>query len=280
MISRYQWKRESEEDLVASVSSPQDTKKKKKTIFLIAILITLVQGGVLYLFSEGRRVGDAEEKIMVSVAAKTLRQGVILNESMIVLQPIKVGDLKEYLLSESEITSFIGLPLSHSLEKGTPFFKNSFRLKQQKSFLESIPLGKRLFVLNVDLMGTLQNIRVGDRVDVVAHMDIPSFGKATEVILDGARVAGVGDQVQDSQSSRNDGPLSFFVSPEEVKILSFMKNYAVFSIALRNPEDDSRQSGEAVTFNKFIQNKKIRKIIENDSFKILQGGRRNVAGHQ
>lgn len=282
MAPRYQWKRESETGVVTPILSFKilNKNKNKKTIFSIGLFITLIQFGVLCVFSTGFNTSDENKQTTVAVAAKTFRKGTILNENMIEMKPKLVGDLKDYLLSESVVREFIGLSLSQEIKEGEPFFKNNFYLKAQKTFPESIPLGKRLFVLNVDLAGVLQNIQIGDRVDVVAHMDIPSFGKATEVVLDGVRVVGVGRQTNKSDLSKSDSQLSFFVSPEEVKILSFMKAYAVFSIVLRNPEDGSRQSGEAMTFNKFIQNNKIRKIIENDSFKILQGVRSNVAGYK
>ena len=143
---------------------------------------------------------------------------------------------------------------------------------QKNSLPEKIPFGKRLYVLDVNL-GTLSSIlKVGDKIDLTAYLDIPSFGKATETILNGIQIIGIGNQMDNSrEKSGNANSLSFYLYPEEVKILSFMKQYSHFSVSLRNPNDNSTNSGEAMTLNKFIQDDRIQRIIKNDSFQMRQG---------
>lgn len=68
--------------------------------------------------------------------------------------------------------------------------------------------------------------------------------------------------------------ISFYLTPEEIKIILFMKRYANFSLSLRNPNDNFDYKDQAITLNKFIENEKIRNIIKNDRFQIIYGDKK------
>ncbi len=206
------------------------------------------------------------------IAKNNMKSGHITTEDDFKLVEMNVGESKEYFILNTEINSYIGKKVLVNIKKNTPLLKNSFMNPFQKDSLpDKIPFGKRLYILDLNFGSLGPLLRVGDRIDLIAHIDIPGFGKAIESILNGIQIVGIGEQLEENASTSNANSISFYIYPEEVKILSFMKKYANFSVSLRNPGDVSEKSGEAVTLNKFIQDERIQKIINSDSFQLIQG---------
>lgn len=211
----------------------------------------------------------------IIIAKNNMKAGHITTEEDFKFIEMNVGESKEHFILSADSNFFIGKKLLVNIKENTPLLKNLFIDPFQKnSFPEKIPFGKRLYVLDLDFGSLTSLLRVGDKIDLIAYLDIPEFGKATETILNGIQIVGIGEQINDKEKVDNANSLSFYLYPEEVKILSFMKQYAKFSVSLRNPNDNSTNSSEAMTLNKFIQDERIQKIIKNDSFQLIQGKKR------
>ena len=252
-----------------------DNPKSKYMIPIFwAIVATLFQFFLfksIYYFSNE---GNKKDLYPLLSAKNNLKIGHIISNDDLKLIEMNVGESKEHFILETEIDSVIGKKILVNIKENTPFLKNSLMNPFQKNSLpEKIPLGKRLYVLDLEFGSLGSVLRVGDKIDLIAYLDIPGFGKATETILNDIQIVGIGEQLEDREKTKNANSLSFYIYPEEVKILSFMKQYSNFSVSLRNPNDKSTNSSDAITLNKFIQDERIQRIIKNDSFQLIQGKR-------
>ncbi len=260
------------------VSSPQLKKKKpwRDKIFFIPLGLALISTFIQFVFLKSCNYisteSNSSQKYAVIVALKKIHQGDYLSTENTRLSYLDLGESKSNFVLNSEFQKFLGHKIKMDIDEKTPILK-SIVLNGGKpsSLLENIPHGKRFYVMDVDLSSLSTLIKVGDRIDIIAHMDIDGFGKATETILNGIKIIGIGDNFEEYTSQPDANTLSFYLTPEEIKIISFMKSYSQFSIMLRNPNDLDLSDNESITFNKFLQNDKIQKILQNDSFKIVEG---------
>jgi Flp pilus assembly protein CpaB len=190
-------------------------------------------------------------------AQKDLEPGFIITENDVKVIQVDLGETHNYFINHEENSLILGKKLLTKIYKNSLIPKNSVvSINHKNSLLEKIPLGKRLFTLNLELENYLNILKIGDKIDLIAYLEIPGFGKATETILSGIEIIAITNQFHAKERKTTSNSISFYLFPEEVKVLSFMKQYAKFSISLRNPNDISSHSGEAMTLNKFIQNEK------------------------
>lgn len=246
--------------------------KKFITPILLALASTLIQ--LLFIKSCHYLSADdsSNKKYAFVVSRQNVAQGEALSEQNTKLSYLDLGEGKANFILNSEFQKYIGHKIKINLSENTPILKNSLiNNLQELSLPEKIPHGKRFYTVDVDPNSLSSMIKVGDKVDMIAHIDISGFGKATETILNRIKIIGIGDNFNENSSNQGSNSLSFYLTPEEVKIISFMKPYSQFTVALRNPNDFSSSDTEAITFNKFIQNEKIQRIFKNDSFKIIEG---------
>ena len=232
---------------------------------------TIIQFTFLNSCSDLSR-NSLNEKYAVVIAKQNIDQGDSLSEENTKLVYLDLGESKQKFILNSEFRQYIGHKTKIHIEEKTPILKE-FVINNSKdlSLPEKIPHGKRFYTIDVDLSSISSMVKVGDRVDIIAHMDINGFGKATETILNRIKIIGIGNNFEEKSSNPEANTLSFYLTPEEVKIISFMKSYSQFTVALRNPNDLDLSDNDSITFNKFIQNEKIQKIFQNDSFKIIEG---------
>jgi Flp pilus assembly protein CpaB len=249
------------------------TKRKK---ILISIMAVICITGIEFFLFKGfsKDVNSAQESYAVLILNQDVRKGDLLVEESIHTEYMNVGENQDAYVLNSNLSYFTGMAFKLDLAKGSPLLKNAISNDDIDTHLtQKIPLGKRLFVLDTDL-GPIENtLRMGDEVDIIATLDIPQFGKATETILKKVKIVGIGDSLSESQVQNHSHSISFYLTPEEVKIMSFMKKYGEFFVSLRNPHDASVADEASITLNTFLQNEKIQKIIQSDVFQIIQGAK-------
>ena len=240
-------------------------------VFFLALLSTCLQFMCLKSCSTFSN-NQSHLKYAVVVTTKLIPMGETINENNTKLSYFDLGESKDKFLLNSEFRSYLGHKVQIEFQSGIPILKD-FIMKNSRdmSLLEKIPQGKRFYTLDVNLNSISSLIKVGDIVDILAHININGYGKATETILNHVRIIGIGNNFQENSTNLNGNTLSFYLTPEEVKIISFMKSYSQFNVVLRNPNDFDEADNDSITFNKFIQNEKIQKIFQSDSFKIIQG---------
>ncbi len=264
------WNTHKENEKTENKKSPQ--KNCFYLTLFLSILVTFIQY-ILFanLFQRDEDI-PKRNRYAVAVAQKNIYKNQKANEKDIKFIYLDIGETKEQYILNSEFDQFREKKLLIDINENTPLFKNNFSSTLIENHLpEKIPFGKRFFVLDVEISPILSHIQIGDRIDIIAHLQIPQIGRATETILDGIEIIGIGDRLNKSNNQIPSHSLSFYLSPDEVKILSFMKQYSQFSISLRNPNDFKNKKSSAVTFNKFLEDPRIRKIIKEDTFQIIHG---------
>lgn len=254
---------------------PEPLKKQSKLsnknvkIFITCLALTVFQ--ILLLSLLQNRSFDTQTEYLMLKTRKNIKMGSVITANDIYYTKESSDSIKE-LLSNNNIENFIGKRASHDINENSYMFKSSVVNANKNIIPDKIPYGKRLFVLDLELGNIAKNLRNGDKIDLIANLDIPNFGKATEVILQNIQLIGIDDKNKnDNLTYHSNNSLSFYLTPEEIKIILFMKKYASFTVALRNPNDNFKDTDYAITLNKFIENEKIKKIIKNDHFRVIYG---------
>lgn len=233
-------------------------KKKFLKIFSVGLGLTLAQ---FFIF---KFIVFQEDNSLSSflITKERIKQGDVITIDNVEAVPLNDARAQTTLIPAWQLKNAIGRRVDHDLEIGSPLLKKMIASDYaEKSPEELIPPGRRLFFLDADLGDSASLLKINEKIDLIAHMDIPQFGQATETILDGVSIVSINENHS----------LGFYLTPEEIKIITFMKSYSQFSVAIRNPNDHTKNENAAVTFNQFLQNPKIQNILSNDSFKIIQG---------
>lgn len=233
-------------------------KKKFLKIFLAGLGLTLAQF-CIFKFIVFQEDGGSSSFL---ITKEKIKQGDAITMDNVETVPLNDARVQTALIPYWQLKNAIGRRLDHDLEIGSPLLKDMILSDYiEKTPEQLIPPGRRLFFLDVDLGDLASLLKINEKIDLIAHMDIPQFGQATETILDGVSIVSINENHL----------LGFYLTPEEIKIITFMKGYSQFSVAIRNPNDHTKGENSAVTFNQFLQNPKIQHILNNDSFKIIQG---------
>ncbi len=239
----------------------------KKRIFLtliLCLLSTSLQYFVYKIYVNKRNFeGDYNKSYPIIFASKEIKRGTNIDESNTKIIYIRSQGSLDNFVTSDQFEQFASKQLLVDIPEKSPLLKDFFMQSDGSVAPNHIPIGRRLFGVEVESSPLNELVQVGDRVDVLAHVKIDGFGDATETILSGIKIVSV----------QNQSVFNFYLTPEEVKIISFMKPHARFLVSLRNPDDTNLADVPPMTFNQFIQNEKIQKIINNNAFRIVGGQR-------
>ncbi|MBX9704126.1 MAG: Flp pilus assembly protein CpaB [Silvanigrellaceae bacterium] len=262
-------------DLDQVKKQSQKLMSGKFRVFIpLAFLVTAAQFILFNLISRFDEQGASNALIPIVVASQKIPKGELLGDNNIdvVYYPIKDGI--DFFIMSSELSKYLGKRVKIDVSEKTPLLKDMLFSGFQESHVpEKIPPGQRLFILEVSLGNLSGILKQGDRVDIIANLSIPHMARATETLLEAVEIRGIGEAIENHRGTNrsfNDS-ISFFVTPDEFKILSFIKQYANFSLALRNPNDISPNKSNSVTLNSLMHDDRIQKIIQNQKFKIIHG---------
>lgn len=240
---------------------------KKKFFSISGIILCLMLVTIMCIWSTHRDGKPSYQAFII--ANHKLHKGESLTVENTKIAFLDLGSAHSYYVTHDEFENFDGTYLKDNICESCPILK--YALTTSNDIQTQIPAGKRLFILDIPVGPILSLLKIGDIVDVIADINMPDFGNVTETILGAVKIISLGD-LNDSFSQDNENKyLSFYLTPDEIKILSFIKPYATFSVVLRNASDTNAESTKPITLNQFFQNEKIKKIIEADSFKIING---------
>jgi len=232
---------------------------------LLTISVFCVFGALLFIW----KINDKKISFYQTfiVAKSKISKGEVLSIENTTLVSLVLKKSASYFVQNSEFSAFNGLIVREDIEENQIISKGSLFI--QDSIESKIPKGKRLYILDVPIGPIVSILKENDSIDLIAQMDIPGFGHMTETILEAVKLIDISENIE---SSADDAKyLSFYLTPDEVKILAFMKPYAQFSVVLRNSFDEKSSATYPMTFNRFIQNDKIRKMINSESFQFING---------
>ena len=253
---------------------PEQVFVKWRKPLAFACVATLLQFGLFSALFGEENTAAKSQRVAILVSTKKLERGDAVTSENFKSVEVKSSEVLAAVVKAEDLEKFKGRKLAVSISANNALPKAAlFSDLQQRSAPEHIPPGKRLYKLQAALGDLANVIKSGDRVDVIALMDLPQVGKITETLLEAQDVIGVGDILLDDKSSARQGDeLSFFVTPEQFKLLTYAQNFAKFSIALRNPNDVARSDGgTAMTLNKFLANPRIQNAVNSDLFRIRKG---------
>lgn len=249
--------------------------KNKRNFYIVSSFVVILTG--VTTCSGFKILRQNQSSYQPFITAKyQLHKGEILTIQNTKIVFLDLGQAKTHYVTHREFEEFDGLYLNHDIEVNCPILK--LDLIENQDVQNQIPSGKRLFVLDASVGPILSLLKVGDIIDVIAQIDMPELGAVTETVLEAVQIASIGDPNNTHTSNNENQYLSFYLTPDEVKIISFMKPYSNFSVVLRNSFDTVSEKNQPVTLNRFLQNEKIKKIVESESFKIINGlniGRKN-----
>lgn len=245
------------------------THKKLLKSIILCILLTIFQISFIYTLQNFNFAPS--RNISVVTLNRSMKMGEIISPQDIIYTNISFNAIKEFFNNNSDLDYFIGKKLITNVNENNFILRNFVQGHIKSTLTDKIPYGKRLFVLEMELGSIAKSLKTGDRIDIIANLDLPGFGKATEVILQNIQLIAIDEKNKNNLALSNNNSISFYLTPEEIKIILFMKRYAQFSIALRNPNDNFNLKDQAITLNKFIESEKIKNIIKNDHFQVIYG---------
>ena len=120
------------------------------------------------------------------------------------------------------------------------------------------PAGKRavtVMINSLEAVGGL--INPGDFVDVIAQLNVPSQDAdkktVTAMVFQGLQVLAINTNLDDpgaydDQQSANSLKITFAVEPQEAGLLSFANKNGSLELALRSPDETTRQTVKASTW--------------------------------
>jgi pilus assembly protein CpaB len=216
-----------------------------KKALLVAVLIALVGAGLGHLYLtrlEAEVTGG--ERISVLIAAKDLKPGTILTESVLGIRPIPQAYVGRRNINAKEAKTVVGIRVNNLIYANEPvLWSDVASLAEPGRDLSSgIQDGKRALALAqaTTFDGLL---RPGDRVDILFT---PATGEETSMLLQNILVLSVGGQLSQDEAVRpNARSVSISVSVEEGQLVTQAERQGTLRLVLRNPEDIELLEGVA-----------------------------------
>ncbi len=251
---------------------------------LVALALFLALLGSLWNSIENDDIRDQmleyQQKVKVAYVTDDIQAGQIIEWGKIEYRMIPKASITNNFVNSDSISLVIGKPTQIILKKGDPLFLSAIQGGfQDQKISEKIPLGKRLFTLNIKERGLSYGwLKPNDHVDIIAHMNLPGRGDTTFTLLEDITLVSIGaNTLLNSKKTYSGGDISFFVDPEQYEVLAFAENKGSFSLALRNPKDVEKKSdGKGVDMNQFLDNKIVHSASGGGNLKIIEEGKRVI----
>lgn len=251
-------------------------KKINKKALIVSLIFALISCGLVfsYIKAINKPVEKEEPKVKLLVASRNIMAG----------EEIKAGDIKtvevpQDAIPEGILNDRISIESYYAKEQilaGEPF--RAERLTQWENLTLSfgIPEGKRAVSVYVDENDIFSNqLRVGDRVDIIGHYNIETEDSKTikysRIIVQNVKILAIGSSRmqknasdEESVSARDTqlpGTVTLLVSPDEAEKITYTSTFADFSFALRGNKDENTLYNPGIVINDLIQGSRLDDII-------------------
>lgn len=208
--------------------------KKPWAIAILAGLLAVVVSGA-YFQARQKRIENQEELVDVVVAKKEIAQGVLLNESHLVMAKIPRRFLQPGIFSTVEdVVGRVGMAL---FQKGEQILINKTApLSAQSGLSARIPQGLRALSLFVDESENVAGlIKPNNFVDLLATFEkggeLESSQISTETIAQHILVLAVDEKLEKKT-------VTLALTPAQAQKIEFAKRRGKISLALRSQSDD------------------------------------------
>lgn len=192
----------------------------------------------------------------VLVARRNLQGDEVISDDNTRVRYMSVGESQNIFLLNSQWSQVKGLKTNQKIPQDTPLLSLFFdKNTLQKSATQKIPSGKRLYELDLNLGNLGYFLKVHDTIDVIGEIALPDKPKVTLTLLSGVNVIGIGDHFDGENHGENsDTSLSFYLTPQEIQVLSLIKPYTNFSISIRNPNEENHSKNSSTSLETLLKN--------------------------
>jgi Flp pilus assembly protein CpaB len=214
-----------------------------KKALLIAVITAL--GGVALAQMYLSRLEDEVTggvRIPVLIAAKDLKPGTILRDSLLGVRSVPQAYVGERNIYARDAKKVVGIRVSTLVKANEPVLWSDIATLSQpgRDLSSSIQEGKRALSLSGRSSTFDGLLRPGDRVDILFT---PSTGTDTSTLLQNILVLAVGGDIQQEDNDSNKKifmgrkSVTVSVSMEEGQLLTQAERQGTLKLVLRNPED-------------------------------------------
>ena len=215
-------------------------------IVALALGIAAAVGVAMFLKSQERDFQDTHRMVSVAVARRSLKAGDVLTAEAVGFEQTPVNSMSQQDISMGGIKAFYGEKVNRNIDKGSRIQESHFLSREARPASNVLPEGWRAIAVSVDATsGVAGLIRPGDHVDI--HATTTGRGTAgradaeTWLVLSDVTVLAVDDRMSDVSygvmDSRGYGrgysSLVLAVTPPEAQLLTYLKDHARLTFALR-----------------------------------------------
>ena len=218
----------------------------------VALIVALVLGiaaavGVLsYAGNLKRRYREEQRPVKVAVAKRSLKAGDVLDPDMVGARELPMSAVTRRHIGLAEIDRYYGQKLVRNIDKDTEILAPDFTSREVKPASGVLTEGWRAIAVSVDATSGVSGlIRPLDHVDI--HATATTRGRTggvqpeTWLVLSDVTVRAVDDRMSQIQQGLMDyrgfrrgySNLVLEVTPGEAQLLTYLKDYAKLTFALR-----------------------------------------------
>ena len=218
----------------------------------VALIVAIALGiaaavGVRSILVRQKREQEREyQPVAVATARESIEAGTELEPEMVSFDTKKpVGMLSSVDILQGTLDSHIGRELTRNVDRGSQILASYFIRREERSVSTILGPGKTAIAIGVDATsGVAGLIRPRDHVDIYATTTRKGTPETT-LVLSQVEVLAVGDRLSDlpaglpgyGRPRRGYTSLTLVVTPQEAQLLTYLKNAARLTFALRAGDD-------------------------------------------
>ena len=218
----------------------------------VALIVAIALGiaaavGVHKMVTSRQEQFDTEHKpVAVATALESIEAGTKLAPEMVDFSSEKPATMLSSVdIVHGTLDSYLGRELTRNVDRGSPILASHFIRREERSVSTILGPGKTAIAIGVDATsGVAGLIRPRDHVDIYATTTRKGTPETT-LVLSQVEVLAVGDRLSDlpaglpgyGRPRRGYASLTLVVTPQEAQLLTYLKNAARLTFALRAGDD-------------------------------------------
>jgi pilus assembly protein CpaB len=212
----------------------------------IAFVVAIISTGVFYGLFVNKLSSNTGSGKMLVVAARDLKPGTLLKNDDVKLVPWLGPELPKGVFGGTD--QVLGSTVVDTVGGDEPLLASQLATSHNGG--GGVPAGMRAVSVHVtDSTGVLSLLRSGQKVDVQVVTGRGSASDATTVrtALEDLRVLSVTPQAEQSSQGATLPVVTLLADPHQADVLAAADSGARVRLTLRNPLDDEKNAGNALT---------------------------------
>jgi pilus assembly protein CpaB len=236
----------------------------KKKLLIAAFIVGAFAALLVYLYSqqqEEKLEAILADQVEVIYSASAIPEGAPLTKENVTVKKIPQSNLPPNPIYKSELTTYLGVPVSHRIEANSMILASDFAVTRTANTLASrIPPGERAMAIPVDsISGVSGLLRPGDRVDILGTFPVSgedqvvrsagggeSVGYMTITLLQNVTLLAVGQEISGISAGGQQGSgrarggystVTASVTIGEAELLTIAQTRGELVLLLRHSED-------------------------------------------